>query len=208
VPCVWSVKRCPFCEPPTNVGSASRLSDILSHIISTKRSKTACKEYNLINILLLNVVFVSTHLNIHILFGRCLKELDAQLIGQLASALKANHTLILHIAFVAHQYNLSIVPRIRFNLCHPLRTSNNHIIIEFNYKSGSISLTSLEQSWSCPRWWHHTSEWNPWRRGSRLWLWCGNAPVQLYPAYWRKTSKESDKCFGQRQLLTGMSFKG
>lgn len=64
-------------------------------------------------------IAAETNLNIYILFGRCLKELNAQLIGQLASALEANHALVLHVAFVAHQYDLSVVPRIRFDLCHP-----------------------------------------------------------------------------------------
>lgn len=36
-----SVKRVPFGPPATRFGSESRLSDILSQIMSTKRSKTA-----------------------------------------------------------------------------------------------------------------------------------------------------------------------
>lgn len=51
-----------------------------------------------------------TYLNIHILLGRCLEELDAQLIGQLAATLEADYALIFHVAFVAHQYDLGVVP--------------------------------------------------------------------------------------------------
>ena len=40
---VWSVNRVPLDEL-TMLGSVSRLSDILSQMISTKRSKTACKQ--------------------------------------------------------------------------------------------------------------------------------------------------------------------
>lgn len=64
-----------------------------------------------------------TYLNIHILLGRCLKELDAQLIGQLAATFEADYALIFHVAFVAHQYDLGVVPRIRFDLCHPVENT-------------------------------------------------------------------------------------
>lgn len=37
--CGWSVRRCP-CPPATSVGSESKLSDILSQIMSTSRSNT------------------------------------------------------------------------------------------------------------------------------------------------------------------------
>lgn len=95
----------------------------------------------------MHIVFQSrTDLNIHILLGRCLEELDAQLIGQLAATLEADHTLILHVAFVAHQYDLSVVPRIRFDLCHPAREREREIIELITQRDQQHPLTNPAQS--------------------------------------------------------------
>lgn len=75
---------------------------------------------------------IRTYLNIHILLGRCLKELNTQLIGQLTTALEAYDALVLHVAFVAHQYDLSVVPRVRLDLCYPKKKQ----------KTNGISITN------------------------------------------------------------------
>lgn len=40
-----------------------------------------------------------------------------QLIGQLLAPFRGHHSLIFHIALVADQEDLSVVPRVRLNLC-------------------------------------------------------------------------------------------
>ena len=60
------------------------------------------------------------YLDIDIFFGGCFKELNSQLIGQLTASFIGNHTLILHVAFVAHQYDLCIVPGVGFDLSDPV----------------------------------------------------------------------------------------
>lgn len=60
------------------------------------------------------------YLDIDIFLCGCLKKLHTQLVGQLFAALKRNHPLILHVTLIADQYNLRIIPGVRFYLCHPV----------------------------------------------------------------------------------------
>lgn len=97
--------------------------------MSTKRSNTDCtdatgeKEFNVLLILLPSVGVLwagrCTYLNVNILFGGRLEEFHAQLIGQLLAALERNDAFIFHVAFVADQYHLGVVPRVRLDLCYP-----------------------------------------------------------------------------------------
>lgn len=59
-------------------------------------------------------------LDIYVFFGRGFKELESQLISQLSSSIKGNYSLISAVTFVAHEDNLSIIPRISLDLSDPV----------------------------------------------------------------------------------------
>lgn len=59
-------------------------------------------------------------LDVDILLGGGLEEFEPQLVSQLLSPLGANDSFVLHIAFVAHQDYLGVVPRVRLDLGHPV----------------------------------------------------------------------------------------
>lgn len=86
--------------------------------MSTSRSNTAWKATALLQDLL-TTPYGNTYLDIDVLLGGCLEELNSQLVGQLATALEANHSLVLHVALVAHQDHLGIVPGVSLDLCDP-----------------------------------------------------------------------------------------
>lgn len=60
------------------------------------------------------------YLNVNILFGRRLEELDAQLVRQLLASLGGDHPFVLHVALVADQDHLGVVARVRFDLRYPI----------------------------------------------------------------------------------------
>lgn len=60
------------------------------------------------------------YLDVDILFGRRLEELDAQLVRQLLAPLGGDHPFVLHVALVADQDHLGIVARVRFDLRYPI----------------------------------------------------------------------------------------
>jgi hypothetical protein len=94
----------------------SRLSDILSQMMSTRRSNTAC-----------NKTLQHTtrgrpgksHFDVDVLFGAGLEKLDAQLLGKLFAPFETYHSFVFHVAFVAHEDHLGVVPRVRLDLGHP-----------------------------------------------------------------------------------------
>lgn len=57
--------------------------------------------------------------DVDIFFGRSLEELKTQRIGQLFSTFVRNDAFVLHVAFVANEDHLRVVPRIRFDLGAP-----------------------------------------------------------------------------------------
>lgn len=84
------------------------------------------------------------YLDVDVFLGRSLKELEAQLIGQLLASLIRDDTLILHIALVAHQDNLSVIPRIGLDLSTPVTDP----IGTFLYGTGKESKRNVYQSWT------------------------------------------------------------
>lgn len=61
-----------------------------------------------------------TDLDIVVVFGGRLEELDVQLVGQRFTSFVRYHTFVFHVTLVAHQYHLRVVPRICFYLRHPV----------------------------------------------------------------------------------------
>lgn len=59
------------------------------------------------------------YLHVDIFLRRCLKELHAQLISQLLTALEGYYAFVFHITLVSDQYHLCVVPRICLNLGDP-----------------------------------------------------------------------------------------
>lgn len=55
-----------------------------------------------------------------------------QLIGELPAPFRSHHSLIFHIALVADQENLSVVPRVRLNLRCPVSREKNMMFIYLN----------------------------------------------------------------------------
>ena len=60
------------------------------------------------------------YLDINVLLGRCLEELDAQLVRQLLASFGGDHPLVLHVALVADQDHLGVVARVGFDLRDPV----------------------------------------------------------------------------------------
>ena len=60
-----------------------------------------------------------THPNVDIFLGGSLKELEAYAVCQLLAAIVGNHPLVLHVALVANQHNLGVVPAVGLDLCAP-----------------------------------------------------------------------------------------
>lgn len=56
-----------------------------------------------------------------VVFGGRLEELDVQLVGERFASFVRYHSFVVHVALVAHQYHLSVVPRIRLDLRYPVR---------------------------------------------------------------------------------------
>lgn len=98
---VWSVSRVPLDEL-TILGSLSRLSDILSQIMSTSRSKTAWLRNNQNNYQIRSVWIGYIYLNVDVLLSRRFKELETQLIGKLLTTFVRNNTFVFHVALVTH----------------------------------------------------------------------------------------------------------
>ena len=57
--------------------------------------------------------------NVYILLGGRFEEFHAKLVGQLLATLERDHSLVLHVALVADQDDLCVVPGIGFNLGNP-----------------------------------------------------------------------------------------
>ena len=62
----------------------------------------------------------SIHLDVDVLFGRRFEEFESELVSELFTSLVGNDAFVLHIAFVAYKNNLSVVPRVRFDLGAPV----------------------------------------------------------------------------------------
>lgn len=62
-----------------------------------------------------------TDLDIVVIFGGRLEEFDVQLVGQRFAPLVRYHTFVFHVALVAHQYHLCVVPRVSLDLCYPVK---------------------------------------------------------------------------------------
>lgn len=62
-----------------------------------------------------------------VVFGGRLEELDVQLVGQRFAPLVRYHALVFHVALVAHQNHLCVVPRIRLDLRHP--ATNKRVMV-------------------------------------------------------------------------------
>jgi len=61
----------------------------------------------------------SLHLDVDILFGRSFEEFESELIGELFASFVGDDALVFHVAFVTYENDLSVVPRVRFNLRTP-----------------------------------------------------------------------------------------
>ena len=57
--------------------------------------------------------------NIDIFLGGGLEELEAEAVGELLAPLVADDPLVLHVALVAHQDHLRVVPAVRLDLGAP-----------------------------------------------------------------------------------------
>ena len=59
------------------------------------------------------------YLDVDVLLGGGLEELESELVGQLFAALVADDALVLHVALVTHQDHLRVIPRVRLDLGAP-----------------------------------------------------------------------------------------
>lgn len=64
-----------------------------------------------------------THPNIDIFLGGRFKELETKTVGQLLASLVGYHPLVLHVALVADQDDLGVVPTVGLDLCAPEKGS-------------------------------------------------------------------------------------
>ena len=65
------------------------------------------------------IPLVPTYSDIDVFLGRRLVELEAERVGQLLSPLEGDDALVLHVALVAHQDDLRVVPGVRLDLGAP-----------------------------------------------------------------------------------------
>ena len=66
-----------------------------------------------------NAARCPTYSDIDVFLGRRLVELEAERVGQLLSPLEGDDALVLHVALVAHQDDLRVVPGVRLDLGAP-----------------------------------------------------------------------------------------
>lgn len=61
-----------------------------------------------------------TDLDVVVVFGGRFEKFNVQLVGQRFAPLVRYHAFVFHVALVAHQYHLRVVPRVRLDLRHPV----------------------------------------------------------------------------------------
>lgn len=59
-----------------------------------------------------------------VVFGGRLEEFNVQLVGQRLAPLVRYDAFVFHVALVAHQYHLSVIPRVRLDLRDPAKNTH------------------------------------------------------------------------------------
>lgn len=84
------------------------------------------------------------YLNVNVLLGRSLEELDSKLLCELLSSFVADDPFVLHVAFVPYQDHLCVVPRVRFYLGHPAKCwTVPGVLIRCDFKPFSYAVVSF-----------------------------------------------------------------
>lgn len=79
------------------------------------------------------IFFFNTHLDVVVVFGGRLEELNVQLVGQRFAPLVRYDAFVFHVALVAHQYNLRVVPRVRLDLRDPVKDTHARTLSKIGF---------------------------------------------------------------------------
>lgn len=72
------------------------------------------------------ILIFNTDLDVVVVFGGRFEEFNVQLVGQRFATLVRYDAFVFHVALVAHQYHLRVVPRVRLDLRDPVKDTRTH----------------------------------------------------------------------------------